>query len=541
MTDYAPPDDEPDDFGDPDDRPEPSPDIEVAGPNQRLMPWLELRHLLGRTRDRRRWLQFVTAVTDYHPFPKQIRAHLANSGDEPNVRTNKLVTSGIRFGKTKWMVHEHLGLQVFNPGCDHVMVAPTYDQCREVLIKEWDAAVTEMARRGYPLLRRWNWSLLRADLHCGARVFFRSAQKMDNSRGFEFASAGIDESDYTPEPVRTMHTVAGRLSASRAYLRQLTATTTPYAYPGSIIEFFAQQRLAAAELPPAERATALRAWWFMRGRTLDNTTLPPDFIRGLYTLSKNEWLKEVEGFPIIHQQALVLACLDATKHVQREPYKAGGLTIPAGYDPTLPYHLGCDWGLHRPSYFWIQTRRDGTALIFHEWHPDDASIEQQFVYLKRTAEVLGKAPEAAATDRDPDMIELLRKIFPHCRMESAETKAEQARSWSVTALLRLLEPREGPPLLYVSSELAKPDASKRGFMAMAENLTFEWDANRQCYKDVANKDGTYDHAFDAIAYWAKLIGVVQRQSFQLRQATSGRTLDPSRRLEDLRRQLGMPG
>ncbi len=529
------PTDEPDDFGDPEDRPEPSPDIEVAAPGrQRLMPWLELRHLLGRSRDRRRWLQFICAVTDYSPFPKQIRAHLANSGDEPNVRTNKLVTSGVRFGKTKWLVHEHLALHVFNPGIDHIMVAPTYDQCREVLLKEWDAAATEMARRGYPLIKRWNWSLLRADLHCGARVFFRSAQKIDNSRGFEFGSVAIDESDYTREPVRTMHTLAGRLSAPLAYLRQLSSTTTPYSYPGSIIEFFARQRLAALELPdPVERAIALRAWWFMRARTLDNPTLPQDYLRGLYTLSKTEWLKEVEGFPILHQQALVLSCFDRAKHM-----------VAAGYDPTLPYHLGADWGLHRPSYFWIQIRRaqgglPPVAVVFHEWHPDDASVEQQFAHLVKVAGVLKREPEAAATDRDPKMVELLRKIFPRCRIVTAESRAEQDRAWSVSAILRLLEPREGPPRLLVSTDLDRPDAPKRGLLAMAAHIAFEWDPVRQGYRDVAEKDGTYDHAFDALAYWCKLIGVEQRQQFQIRQATSGREVDPSRRLEELRRQLGM--
>jgi len=523
------PTDEPDDFGDPEDRPEPSPDVEVHVPGKtRLMPWLALRHLLGRSRDRRRWLQFMCSVTDYSPFPKQIRAHLADSGDA-SLRTNKLITSGVRFGKTKWMVHEHLELHLFNPGCDHIMVAPTYDQCREVLLKEWDASANEMARRGYPLVKRWNWSLLRADLHCGGRVFFRSAQKIDNTRGFEFASVGIDESDYTRDPVRVLHTLAGRLSAPLAYLRQLSSTTTPYSYPGSIIEFFAQQRLAAAELPdPAERATALRAWWFMRARTLDNPTLPADFVRGLYTLSKTEWLKEVEGFPILHQQALVLACLDRSKHLVR-----------AGYDPTLPYHLAADWGLHRPSYLWIQIRRDGTAVVFHEWHPEDASIEQQFAQLVRIAGLLKKHPEAAATDRDPKMVELLRKIFPNCRIVTAESRAEQDRAWSVSAVLRLLEPREGLPRLLVSTDLDQPDASKRGLLATAAHLAFEWDPVRQCYKDVAEKDGTYDHCWDALAYWCKLIGVEQRQPFQLRQALSGRAPDPARRIEELRRQLGM--
>lgn len=130
------PDEEPDDVGPVYNELRPTTEEDVRGvysSTVRLMPWLELRRALGRSRDRRKWLQFLCAVTDYRPFPWQVRAHLASSGD-PDVRTNKLITAGIRTGKSVWTTAEKTELDIANPGVDHLCIAPTYDQVREVLL-----------------------------------------------------------------------------------------------------------------------------------------------------------------------------------------------------------------------------------------------------------------------------------------------------------------------------------------------------------------------------------------------------------------------
>ena len=502
------PEEEPEDFGDPEDRPEADPDIHVRGDPKvrRLIPWLKMRHMLGASRDRRRWLQFYCAVTNYHPYKWQIRAHLHNSGAEPDVRTNKLVTAGIRTGKTRWLLSEHEQLHLFLPGHDHIMLAPTYDQVREVLLREWLADVEEMASRGYPLLKHMNWSLMRADLVCGARVFFRSGQKIENSRGFKFATAADDEADYQRGPMVVLNTVMGRLSAL-SYIRQATVTTTPYEYAGSTIQFFAQQREAAELLPPAERALQKRSWWYIRARTLDNPALTPDFIRSLHTLSKTDWLREVEGCPIIHRQARVMSCYDPGRHLY------GRVTGKAfQFDKRRPYDLGIDWGQHRPSYFWYQPVSPTLSVLFHEYHPEDESEETQLEYVRQVALELGADPELAGVDKhNLDQIARLERMFPRCNVLVDETTEQQSRKSSVSAWHALLDPKFGPPRLLIADHLAGSNASKRGVVAMMLNIPWEWDGKYGRYLDVAEKEGFFEHAFDAGAYWAKNIGVRERR------------------------------
>ncbi len=507
---------EPDELGDPDEPGVPTEGLEVRAPGSgKLVPWLELRHILGRSRDRRRWLQFLTAITGYRPFQWQVRMHLAHSPLEPDVRTNKLITAGVRAGKTEGELREQEELHLFNPGptIKHVLVAPTYDQVREVLLRPYLSHLDDMARAGYPLLKHMNWSLMRADLHCGASTFFRSADKIENTRGFEFATFAIDEGDYTRDPQNTWNTLSGRLSAHDAYVRQGTVATSPAEYGGSIIQLFDAQRAAADDLDPEERSRVLQAWWYGRVRTLDNPTLPPDYIRSLYSLSRPEFLKEVLGYPVIKREAQVFACFSRERHLADfEP------------DPRRPYDIGCDWGLHRPSYFWFQLLPNGRqAVIFDEWHPENVGEDAQLEYLARQAKKLGKAPEAAGVDwADVGMVERLKKLFPDIHVPSDEGGSEQSRrEASAKAWLRMLDPIEGEPALLVSTKLATTRAPRRGVVGMLEEIQWEWDSGRRFYRDVAAKDGFFDHAFDAGGYWARRIGIGRRRMAQTHEIVRG--------------------
>lgn len=485
-----------------------------VNPRVRFMPWLEMRHALGKSRDRRKWLQFLCATTDYDPFPWQIRAHLADSGD-PNVRTNKLETAGIRTGKSVFMAAEGVELHTVNPAIDHLMIAPTYDQVREVLLPKWMERATQMAESGYPLMRRMNWSILRADLHCGGRVFFRSADKIANLRGFEFGDVEFDEADYAKSPMDALDTLIGRLSAALAYVRQLTVTTTPYQYAGSTIEHWAIQRLAALKIAdPVLRSRMLRSWWFGRARTLDNLTLPPDFLAGIASYSLSQYLREIEGYPVIHRTAKALACY-GDRHARIE-----------GYDPTKPYDMGIDWGQHKPAYVWIQILGDGRASIVHEYVPDDMPPERQLEMVRRICNAMKRDPEFAGVDRaDPDQIKLFKRLFPHTIVREAETVAEQSRKASIGAVQRLMEPIDGVPKLLVWQGLRGPTAPIRGVHGMFGNVQWEWDRLRNSYLDVVAKDGTFDHMFDAVAYWAKLVGLERAKAFISREIQRGNAGD----------------
>lgn len=492
----------------PDEAGERTPLQRIATPT--LMPWLDLRHRLGKSRDRRKWLQFLCSTTSYDPLPWQIRFHLA--GRTPtDVRPNKLAVCGIGAGKTTGSVAESSALHIVNPGCDHIMIAPTYDQCREILLPQWLARAEELEENGYPLIRKANWSILRFDLHCGGRVFFRSAEKVSNLRGFQFATLGGDEWDFMRSPMDVWDTLSGRLRDQRAYQRQAIITTTPYTYTNSIIEHFALQRVAANAIEdPVARAVAQQQWWFCRAPTSANPHLPQDYLEGLTSYSKAQYIREVLAYPTVHRAARVYECYDPETHL-----------TDVGYDKSKPYDIACDWGFHKPAFVFVQEHQ-GKAIVFAEWMPDDIDANRQIAGLADLFKALGKDPEHAVVDRaDTTQIAAFRRRFRQTTIISATSKAEQSRLSTIDALTALLDPYQGSPRLFVARRLADRTASDRGVHQSLTNLEWEYDRANNRYLDDAKKDGKYEHAAEALGYWAKLRGLDRAKAYQIRPIVYG--------------------
>ena len=178
-------------------------------------------------------------------------------------------------------------------------------------------------------------------------------------------------------------------------------------------------------------------------------------------------------------------------------------------------------------------------MVFDEFMPEDMPPERQLHEVRQRCTALGFDPELAAVDRnDVEQIAAFKKLFRGTRVLDADSRELQSRKASVQALQRLIEPLDGIPKLLVCRHLTGPTASTRGVHASLQNVAWEWDRLHQCYLDIVNKDGTYDHAYDSVAYWAKLIGVdriiaaVQRP---IERVTGGASMD------DLLRRLNIPG
>lgn len=482
-------------------------------PTRRLQRWRDFRHLLGRSRDRSAWLKFFTAATSYRPFKWQVEAHLADSWEEDS-RSNKMICAGIRTGKTFWSTAEAAMVHVANPGVDHLVIAPTYSQVREVVLPVWQRWMDELAGSGYPLLRRMNWSILRADLHCGGRVYFRSSDKYHHIRGFEFASIAFDETEYARNAMDALGVLIGRLSSPTANVRQLHATTTPRGFAGGVIEWWHTQREFARGLPDLEaRMRALSTWYFKRAATRDNPHLPPDFFAGLLGYSLRRYLEEIEGYP----QASSLRALPE--------YEPARHLIPFKYNPERAYDLMIDWGNQRPYFGWIQERADGPGnCLFFEWCQDMVPPARQLQVIREVCDRLGKAPARAGVDRaDPEQIARLQRMFPSCEIRRMEGRDEQQRSYGLEALRTLLDPLIGDPLFFVASHLAE-EASPRGMHQSLMSL--QWDQRSDGLTlPWAKKDGTHDHAVDAATYWARAFGSGPRARVRPVPIRSWRDLD----------------
>lgn len=504
----------------------------------RRLAWLELRRRLGQQRDRLAWLQFMCSVTSYRPEPWQVRVHLARSHD-PGVRANKLVSAGIRTGKTLLASAEAFMLHVANPGCNHLFLAPTYDQVREVVLPAWMKWVEEAADAGYPILRKMNQSLLRGDLHCGGRVYFRSAEKYHHIRGYEFASVNFDETEFARKALEAMLVLLGRISSPHAYVRQFTATSSPSpnGLSGGLIEFWHKQRELAKRLPPGLREQALAAWWFLRAKTTDNPHLPPDFFRGVEGYSKRRYLEEILAYSFA-SSTRVWPEYGTERHV-----------VKYQFNPERPYVICCDWGYHFPYFGFLQfvpdlLRSDLTRhpawVLFWEWGDDHVAEGRQMEELRKVARHLGRHPMAAAVDpEDSGMIELLRHEFPNCEMHFGESKSERSVKRGVDAVRAMLDPLFSEPRLLVADHLTTQAWAEgqghRGFHATA--LNYPWKALHGAIVDRApDKDSRYAHCGDSIGYFARELGDGVERVFDVPKRMGGHSADD---LEEVLRQLSM--
>lgn len=455
-----------------------------------------MRAKLGASRDRAAWLQFHSAITGWNPDPWQVNGHLAESWNSK--RSHKLFSCGIGVGKTEFLVQEHAMLHVVNPGADHLMIAPTYDQVENVLLDRWEQIMEAYAERGYPILRSINRSKLIAYLHCGGRVFFRSADKIANQRGTQYCSIGLDEGEYVRDPLNVLTTLLGRLRARNCFVRQFTVATTPRGLAGGILEYWHQMRQAmrAEARNPSEAAVKLSEWWFDRIPSFANPRLESDFFEAIKGYSRRRFEEEILGYPSA-SAVTILPEYSAERH-----------GVEYTYDPKRPYDLMCDWGYNYPYFGWIQPTQKGQAVHFAEYCEDQVSEERQLNVLAEMAgplpKGLGQPPARIAVDReDPGMIQKVARLFPKASIVKMESRQEQARAAGIESLRALIDPLFGDPLYLVAKPLIEKGGRRGIHQAFAGR---KWAQRNGIMLPWPDTDLMREHAFDAATYWARAFG-----------------------------------
>lgn len=468
-------------------RPEPEPGVEEkAGElNREWLPWVELRQRLGRERNRAGALRLLAAIAGYEPQEQLIRAHLADPGLPATA--HKLILGGIGAGKTWWGVPEDIMLAILNPGRYGAIMAPTYDQVLHVLLPVWEELTDAMAANGYPLVRRYNHSIARADLVCGGRVFFRSFDRVDNLRGYTFAWGHLDESEQVMRPGYVWNTIAGRIRDPGANILQLHATTTPQGNRGVVRKFMEART-------EAEDASRLRAWWACRVKTTENHHLPESFLESLRAgYSQREYEQEIE--------ARVLK----PSHVVWPEFERGRHVVPWDYDDTLPFGIAADWGYNHPHILFIQITASGAFIVFDEIASDEWPEDKLKAEIKRRVTALNRGPQEASTDRaDKKMNAWLRQAFSGMQVHTMRTRKQQRVTETIESVRRQLDPVDGRPMLYFAEHLTRTD-SYRGIVACMEG--YRWRQNQEGQlTDEPLKDNIHDHGADAIRYWCASVG-----------------------------------
>ncbi len=463
--------------------------------------WGDLRRRLGESHDRLGALRLVSAATGYVPLPHQLRAHLA--GACPGQTSFKLFCSGVGSGKTAWSVREQMIHAICNPGTHGVVLGPTYDLCVSTLLPEWEQAVERLHASGIPLVRRMVKSRLEAQLVCGGTVSWRSFSKIENMRGRTLAWACIDESEVSFDPPYIWHVLQGRLRDPRAMMRGLWATTTPKGLRG-IPAMFVERRHAARGLAQGAVQAELRRWYTVRASSLDNPHLPEDYVRQMRaTYSKRLYRAEVLG-EILKPHAAVYQ-FSRDDHVR-----------PYSHTPETPYMISCDWGHANPHALFLASLPDGALVVFDELCPDGGTSTARFRdMIERRCAALGRPPSWAVGDRAvrSEMSWLVQR-FPRAQVSRMRSREEQSIIAGIGRVNSLLDPVDGPPMLYISAGIAARQ-DRRALVKSMLNYRYKQRADGTIDTMRAQKDGVHDHASDCLRMACVVMAEQSRATFTM--------------------------
>lgn len=454
---------------------------------------------MGRSRDRASALAILEQA-GYEPFPWQERFHLADGPADG--QTHKNAVCGLAAGKTKAGACEALILAILNPGINGIVCAPTYDQLQGAILPHFDALFAALAAAGTPLLRKFHRTAMYFELWCGARIYLRSAGKIDNIRGFEFGWGWVDESEAIPNIEEVWDVILGRIRI-RCNVRQLFASSTPRGLRGVVLMFVrARQEIAASGGGPAE----LREWYTIRATSYDNPTVPPGWAEAKRKTYGNRRFREEVLAEVLKPQTAVWPEIEEARHVIEWGFFDARIRKHLPFDPRLPYDLAYDAGDSFPHVLWIQRTNDGTCIVFDEYCEDGDPPSKLHALIEARCEALGRAPENAVLDRArTDEIRWARRAFPSTHVLKCDTWAEQSVQSGIRSVSDRLDPVVGRPRILFAKHLV-PSRSRRGIW----NCVREYKYKRRADGTISNdpwKDNIHDHGCDALRmHQVKLFG-----------------------------------
>lgn len=442
---------------------------------------------MGARHDRDSALRIICAATGYAPHRKQMALHIQGGGV---ARVHKFFCAGIGTGKSHAGIVEDLITAMLLPGCRGLVIAPTYDQVLHVLLPRFLALCEQLERAGYPILKRFRWSQMRAELVCGGEVFFRSASKVDNLLGFEFAWIHFDESETVVDPERIWDVLSGRCRQAAPF-RQMLATSTPRGLRGIIAKF----HRAREDAPEQELETKRREWVFVRATSYDNPHLPADYLPTLKaTLSARAWDQEVMA-KILRPMTAVFPEFSRDRHALRGIGRDAFIRelIARG----MTYDLAYDAGDQFPHVLWIARFAGDVSVIFDEVCEDGLTLDRLHKTITERCARLKRPPELIVCDRARvDEIRWAVQAFPASYVERMRSRDEQLVAPGVELVRNRLDPYQGDPKIMVCDYLwDKP--TRRGIVNCLANLKYQQRIDGSLSTNIV-KDNIHDHGVDAL-------------------------------------------
>jgi hypothetical protein len=286
-------------------------------------------------------------------------------------------------------------------------------------------------------------------------------------------------------------------------VRGLWATTTPKGLRG-IPALFVERRHAARGMAVAERDRELKRWFSIKASSLSNSYLPRDYITNMErSYSKRMFRAEVMGDVLKPQSAVFQFSRD--DHVR--PYR---------HNRETPYAISCDWGHSNPHVLFMAQLPDGALIVFDEMCPDGGTNRDRFrqMIVDRCAQY-GRPPEWAIGDRAvrSEMAWLMGQ-FPAAQVSRMRSREEQSIISGIAVVNSLLDPVQGAPMLYLSTDVAGRQ-DRRALVKAMLNYRYKQMADGTIDTMRARKDGVSDHACDCLRMACVVLAEQSKATFTL--------------------------
>lgn len=399
---------------------------------------------------------------------------------------------GLGSGKTRTGAEAAVDLALENPGCDGMIVAPTFGMFERLMRPAWEAALPKELIVSHSSKDRCY------HLRGGRRVWYGTAEVPASLEGTNLAWFWGDEARYWPK--KSHENMLARLRLLKARRLQGIYTTTP-----------------AMGWLEEEFNTGRRSRYSYRASTRENAhNLAPDYIENLERSYSPRLVKSlVDGhFTVIEGQ--VYEVFDDERHL-----------IDWTLNPRLPVTVWMDFGVRKSSVLFSQhtdhvyRTPDGrelppdTHIIFDELQPEQKPTERVIPLILDVLQRHG-IRQVAAVFCDPagrardiasgmPSVHLLEAAFG--RIVRYQTAPEYTFIPNGVAVVEgLLSPASGAPRLYLARTLAqrtqrtKDSDYSRGIYKTLRGLQYPQAKDGRPVSDHPLKEGHLEHCGDALRY-----------------------------------------
>ena len=416
---------------------------------------------------------------------------------------------GYGSGKSRALAESILDLAAANPGCDGMLVAPTWGVLHKTTLRQFfDVSDPEAGACPRELVAEVNAGKRYIRLVNNARIYYGSADRPGTLEGANLAFFGLDEARLVRPAAWKV--LVGRLRDARARKLQARVVSTPLA--SWLREEFGEGR---------EGRSAVH------GSTRENAhNLAPGFIEDLErTYSAREARVLIEG-----EFGLLVGAV-------YEEFESKTHLVDWAYKPNLATLEAWDFGYRCPAVLWAQFVPEGDMLsnnkrappggayvVFDELIRDNLTTEVAALEAKRRGykvdriycDPAGDGTQSAVGLTDVSVLKDTRCFGGRPEVRWTTDPRFRHIPYGVTLVRGLLKNTKGETRLYVARSLDKPK-DRRGIVKSLEGYAYPEAKDGRPQSDDPIKDGVFDHANDALRYLAIGEAVARRQLVESRQ------------------------